>query len=172
MDQDSQAQPPQATPPVASEPAEEQKAPEQNPLALKVQELEDKWKRTAAEMQNYRQQVERDKIEFVKFACEKALASLLPVLDNFKRASAHLPEDLKNNDWAKGVTAIEIQFEEILDGLGLKKISIKSGEDYNPNQHEVVATTAGEKNKIIDVLEDGYELNGKILRPAKVRVGS
>lgn len=137
----------------------------------KCQELEDKWKRTVAELQNYQQQVERDKVEFVKFASERTLTALLPVLDNFKRASSHLPKDLKDNEWAKGIEAIEAQFEQALGELGLKKIEVKKKEACDPNRHEVVATEEGKQGCIIEVLEAGYELNGKVLRAAKVKVG-
>lgn len=150
-------------------PAEEANSSEET--QQRIAELENNWKRCAAELENYRKQVERERLDFAQYANAKALTALLPVLDNFQRANAHLPEDLKNNEWAKGVASIEAQLETTLTSLGLRKLAVKAGDSVNPNQHEVIAMGEGESGKIIDILEDGYELNGKILRAAKVRVG-
>lgn len=146
----------------------------QNPPADEAQarnDFEEKYLRAYADLENFRKQVERDKIERAKFANENCLVTLLPVFENFKRASAHLPENLKENDWATGIAAIEKQFEATLASLGLKKIEAQVGEDFDANRHEVIATGEGASGKIIDLIEDGFELNGKVLRAAKVRVG-
>ncbi|MFH0834675.1 MAG: nucleotide exchange factor GrpE [Patescibacteria group bacterium] len=134
-------------------------------------DFEEKYLRARAELENFRKQVERNKIEFSKFANENCLAALLPVLENFKRAANHLPENLKNDEWAKGISAIEKQFESTLESLGLRKVAAEIGADFDANRHEVIATGEGESGKILEVVEDGYELNGKILRATKVRVG-
>jgi len=153
----------------ANPPAEEENSAEET--QQRIAELENNWKRCAAELENYRKQVERERLDFAQYANAKALIALLPVLDNFQRANAHLPEDLKDNEWVKGIAGVEAQLEETLTSLGLKKIPVKAGDSVNPNQHEVIAMGEGESGKIIDILEDGYELNRKILRAAKVRVG-
>ena len=145
--------------------------PQAADLQNQVKDLEDKWKRCAAELENYRKQVEKDRVDFAQFANSQALIALLPVLDNFKRANTHLPEDLQKNEWVKGVASIEAQLEATLKDLGLQELEVKVGDEVNPNLHEVVATGEGESGKILDVLEAGYELHGKILRAAKVRVG-
>ncbi len=134
-------------------------------------DFEEKYLRACADLENFRKQVERDKIDFAKFAGENILTALLPVLENFKRASAHRPENLAKNEWADGIAAIEKQFESTLAELGLRKIAAKVGADFDANRHEVIATGAGESGKILDLVEDGFELSGKILRAAKVRVG-
>ncbi|MFH1375693.1 MAG: nucleotide exchange factor GrpE [Patescibacteria group bacterium] len=134
-------------------------------------DFEEKYLRALAELENYRKKVERDRSILIKSANEQTLSAILPVLDNFKRASEHLPEELKRHEWAKGVAAIEIQFEETLAELGLQKITAKPGDSVDVNKHAVIGTGEGERGKIIEIVEDGYELNGKILRAAKVRVG-
>lgn len=134
-------------------------------------DFEEKYLRACADLENFRKKVERDKIEFAKFAGENILTALLPVLENFKRASTHRPENLAENEWADGIAAIEKQFESTLDELGLRKINAKIEDDFDANRHEVIATGAGESGKILEVVEDGFELNGKILRAAKVRAG-
>lgn len=166
MNEDNQTT---TNPPVQMEDAAKTKA-----MQSKIAELENNWKRCAAELENYRKQVERERLDFVQYANTKALTALLPVLDNFQRANTHLPADLEKNEWVKwvkGIASIEAQLEETLANLGLQKIPVQTGDSVNPNQHEVIAMGEGESGKIIDILEDGYELHGKILRAAKVRVG-
>jgi molecular chaperone GrpE len=134
-------------------------------------DFEEKYLRACADLENFRKKVERDKIEFAKFAGENILTALLPVFENFKRASAHRPTELTENEWADGIAAIEKQFESTLEQLGLRKVDAKIGADFDANRHEVIATGAGESGKILEIVEDGFELNDKILRAAKVRVG-
>jgi len=136
-----------------------------------AKEFEKKWKRALADLENYRRQVERDRVELIKFANENTIITLLPVLDNFKRAAEHLPPEFTENEWAKGINAIEKQFEQVLESLGLQKITAEIGKDCNPIQHEMIAIGDGKSGKILEVLEDGYELAGKVLRAVKVRVG-
>ena len=134
-------------------------------------DFEEKYLRALAELENFRKKVERDKQDFVKLANENALAALLPVLDNFKRASKHLPADLKKNEWAKGIAGIENQFEQTLASLGLRRIEVKAGDACDARRCKAIATGDGESGKILKVLEEGYELNGKVLRAVKVLVG-
>lgn len=142
------------------------------PTEPPINEFEEKWKRAVADLENYRRQVENDRVELTKFAGERTLLALLPVFDNFKRASEHRPTELEKNEWAEGVTAIEKQFEQTLADLGLKKIEAPIGTAYDSVRHEPVATAVGETGVILAVIENGYELNGKILRAAKVRIGA
>jgi molecular chaperone GrpE len=135
-------------------------------------DFEEKYLRALADLENYRQQVEREKTELVKFANENLITQLLPILDNFQRAAAHLPEDLKNNKWINGITGIEKQFEQTLENLSLKKIKPELGNFCDANKHEIIAVGEGEKDTILEIFEEGYELNGKILRAAKVKVGT
>lgn len=134
-------------------------------------DFEEKYLRACADLENFRKQVERDKTDFAKFANENCLVALLPILDNFKRAATHLPENLKNDEWVRGVTEVEKQFEQTLENLGLQKIKAKIGELADVTRHEAIATGEGKSGEILKVIEDGYELNNKILRAAKIQVG-
>ena len=142
-----------------------------NPPTENKVDFEEKYLRACADLENFRKKVERDKIDSAKFAGENILTALLPVFENFKRASAHRPKNLAENEWADGIAAIEKQFESTLENFGLRKVGAEIGTDFDANRHEVIATGDGESGKILDVVEDGFELNGKILRAAKVRVG-
>lgn len=140
-------------------------------LEAKLAQLTDIAGRAQAELQNAKIRMERDATEIRKFASEIFLMKLLPTIDNFQRAFSHLPEELKNNEWVKGIVAIEQDLMKQVKDAGLTKIEAL-GQTVDPNMHEVLVEGPGEKDTVIEVLEDGYELNGKILRPAKVKVGN
>lgn len=140
---------------------------------LTKKELEDLLKRVQADFDNYRKRIEQNKQTIRQFANANLILDFLPVLDNFRRAAGHLPENLKDDSWAKGVQAIERQFEEILRGNGLTPIEVKPGDQFNANLHEAVSAEHKESGKlgtVSEVLEQGYLLSGKVLRPAKVVV--
>lgn len=133
-----------------------------------------KWKdlaaRAQADLQNAKERLKRERDEIGAFASEQFMLSLLPTIDHFQRAFQHLPDDLKNHEWVKGVTAIEQDLLKRVQDAGLKKMDIL-GTQVDPERHEVLMTGPGEGNTVVEVLEDGYELNGKVLRPAKVKAG-
>ncbi len=95
---------------------------------------------------------------------------ILPVFDSFERAQEHLPKELADNDWTKGIQNIINQFEQIIDKFQIKRMKTV-GEKFDPNKHEAIAQGPGEKDIILDEVETGYEMEGHTLRAAKVRVG-
>ena len=139
-------------------------------LKIQVQTLTELAARAQADLQNARARLERDAEDIRKFAAESVLRKILPTIDNFQRAFQHLPEDLKHHAWTKGVQATEQELLRHLTELGLTKMS-PLGNNIDPVRHEVLLMGPGKIDTIIEVLEDGYELNGKMLRPAKVKVG-
>lgn len=144
-----------------------------NELENKIQELTLGWQRTQADFENYRKRVEGLKSEWIKSANTDLILKLLPLMDNFRRANMHLPENLKNDNWALGVTQIEKQFENILSQEGAQRIETKAGDIFDHNIHEAVTAQESDKFKtdqIIQVLEDGYMFGDKVLRPVKVVV--
>lgn len=140
-------------------------------LQKEADRLKDIAGRAQADLQNAKERLARDREEMCKFALEGALKRLLPVIDNFQRAFQYLPEDLKNHDWVKGVAAIEQDLVKQTSELGLKKIDAL-GAPLDPVKHEVLQAGPGEESKVLEVFEEGYEFNGKVLRPAKVKVGT
>lgn len=123
-----------------------------------------------ADLQNYKKRAEEERAQFARFASANVFMEILPVFDSFERAQAHLPEDLSDNDWVKGVQSIINQFEQIIDKFQIKKMKTV-GEKFDPNKHEAIAQGPGEKDIIIDEVETGYEMEEHTLRAAKVRVG-
>lgn len=126
--------------------------------------------RAQADLQNAKARLERDREELGSFAVASMLKRLLPVVDNFQRAFGHLPPALKGDEWVKGVQAIEQDLLKILSEIGLKKMD-SLGQPTNPEKHEVLTAGPGAESLITEVFEDGYELHGKVLRVAKVKVG-
>ena len=106
----------------------------------------------------------------MKYSGSQEILKLLPVFDNFSRAFMHIPEELLNNEWVKGVMQIEQFFVKTLNDMGVKKIECV-GMPANHIFHEVISQTKGEKDIIIQEVETGYMYHDKVLRVAKVIVG-
>lgn len=139
-------------------------------LEAQVQKFTDLAARSQAELQNAKVRMEKDAKDLRQYASEQIILRLLPTVDNFQRAFQHLPEELKNHEWVKGVAVVEQDFIRTLSDLGLKKIE-SVGKPVDAHVHEVVTTGEGENGVILEVFEDGYELHGKVIRPAKVKAG-
>ena len=131
----------------------------------KVKENMDGWQRAQADFVNLRKRDEEDKVEFLKFANAGLINELLPVLDGLSLAVAH---------GDKGVEQIHSMLLKTLKNYGLEEIN-PMGEKFDPNFHEAVGTIKTEAkdddHKILEVLQEGYILNGRVLRPAKVKIG-
>jgi len=142
-------------------------------LQKKVAELESGWKRTQADFDNYRKRSEQEKNEFAKFANENLILDILPVLDNFSLALAHKPENLVNDNYVLGLEYIKNQLEKTLLENNLSKVNIKIGDDFDPQIAEAIEaeeTKNFKSNQVTEIIADGYILNNKLIRPAKVKV--
>lgn len=133
--------------------------------------LKDMAARAQADLQNAKARMEREAQEIRTYAMQGLIEKLLPTIDNFQRAFDHLPEELATNDWVKGLMAMEQQLVRDLESVGLTKIDAM-GQPVDSAKHDVLQAAEGEKDTVVQVLENGYELNGKVIRPAKVVVGS
>ena len=144
-------------------------------LEKKNAELLDSWQRDKADFINTRKRDEEVKKEFLKFSKADIILELLPVLDSFESAfkNKEVWEKVDKN-WRTGVEYIHTQLFNILSGHGLKVIN-PIGNSYDHNRDEAVENVPVENEsdngKILDVVQVGYELNGKEIRPPKVKVG-
>lgn len=136
-----------------------------------IQELTETAKRALADLQNYRRRVDEERAAFVQFANVALLLELLPILDNFQRAFASVPDEVSKTDWFKGALAIEQQLVGIIRKQGVTEIPSSLGKPLDPKIHEAIATGPGEKDVVIEEFEKGYMLGEKLIRPAKVKVG-
>ena len=144
----------------------------EQPAASDSEELrkaQDRYMRTLADFENYRKRAEREKDDFRKYAIANLLRDLLPVLDNFDRALDHAEE---GDDFHKGVLLIYKQLFDILQRNGLKPIT-ETGVRFNPNIHEAVIREEDPSvpsQTVTAVLQKGYFLHDRLLRPALVKV--
>jgi len=134
----------------------------------------DKFLRLFAEFENYKRRTAKERIELFSTASEEVMISLLPILDDFDRASAEIEKD-KENEILKGVLLIKNKLFDSLKSKGLNMIEIKKGDEFNADDHEAVtqipAPSKDLQGKIIDVIEQGYKLGEKVIRYPKVVIG-
>lgn len=130
----------------------------------------ERYMRLMAEFQNFKKRAAKEKTDIHAYANEKLMNELLPVLDNFERALETKTEEVES--YAKGMELIFNQMKTALENHGLKEIE-SLGETFDPNKHSAVMneeTDEYESGKICKVLQKGYELNGKVIRPTMVSV--
>lgn len=128
--------------------------------------------RLQADFDNYRKRTQKEKEELIKYASERIVSDLLPVLDNFERAisAAQSSEDFKA--FSQGVEMIHRQMQNMLTKEGLKAIDAV-GQPFDPNLHEAVLQVDAEdqpENTVVEELQKGYYLKEKVLRPSMVKV--
>ncbi len=138
------------------------------------------WQRERAEFLNYKKEEMERVGEFLKYANEAFILKILTILDNFEVIERKLPENLKKDENIKGLLLIKNQILDFLKAQGVE--TIKSiGEKFDPHLHEIVGEVASsevltkegakpESGTIIEEIQKGYKINGRLLRPAKVKI--
>lgn len=129
----------------------------------------DGWQRSQAEFINYKNRIQRDRE--LDYASMKGdiVKKVLPVLDDLERALANRPED---SSWASGMELIARKFQNVLESEGMKRIEAK-GQPFDPNFHEAISSEPSddvESGHVIEVVQNGYMLGERVIRPAMVRV--
>jgi molecular chaperone GrpE len=136
-------------------------------LQAQVSELKNKLLYQQAEFDNYRKRVMKEKADTILSAARDTMTAMLPVLDDFDRAS-------KNEEFTEGVNLVYHKMQSTLKNKGLKEMDSLAGSDFDPDLHEAITEVPmGEDmvGKVVDTVEKGYLLNEKIIRHAKVVVG-
>ena len=148
---------------------------ELDPLVAAQNEAEqwkDKYIRLVAEFENYKKRTLKEKSELILNGSEKTVAAILPILDDFERATADKTEDPQAIK--EGFELIYKKFLKALETLGVHKIETDNA-DFDVDYHEAIAMVPGmgddKKGKVIDCVQTGYTLNDKVIRHAKVAVG-
>ncbi len=154
--------------------AETEPVNELKKLQDEVAEAKDKYIRLFSEFENFRRRTAKEKLELIQSANENLLKNLLPVLDDFERAEKAF-RDLNTKE-AEGFLLIFNKYKKIMEQSGAKVLDLKAGDDFNADTQEAItqvpAPSEALKGKIVDVVEKGYVLNDKVIRFAKVVVGS
>jgi len=135
----------------------------------KASEYKDSWMRSQAEFQNYKKRIERDN-ELLRVNMKgDIIKKILPVLDDLERAMQNRPAD---ESWANGIELIVRKFQTTLDSEGIKRIEAE-GKEFDPNFHEAISNEPSEEvesGHVIAVVQNGYMLGERVIRPALVRV--
>jgi molecular chaperone GrpE len=140
-------------------------------LQDQVEELTLALQRERADATNLRRRHEEEISNLKSHLKANVVRDLLPVIDNFERALKHVPEDLKDNDYIKGVQGVVKQFETTLQQMGVTRIKTV-GEVFDPHYHEAVSMEEGTGSKEIvsEELQSGYRLDDSVIRHAMVKV--
>lgn len=157
-----------------SERGEDVQAKELEEVKEQLEVQKDKYLRLSAEFDNYRKRTMKEKAELVLNGGEKTISSILPVLDDFERALQNMEKTTDVNAVKEGVEIIYNKFMKVLRENGVKVIEAK-GLPLNTDFHEAIAVIPAPeealKGKVLDCVQNGYTLNDKVIRHAKVVVG-
>ena len=115
--------------------------------------------------------------EVLEYGSQELILKILPVLDNLEKAEAQVPLDFKDNEWVKGISQIRSQLQDFLRKEGVEEIKT-IGKKFDPNFMEVIEevnlasakASAGEAGIVIEEIQKGYILNGRVIRPARVKI--
>jgi molecular chaperone GrpE len=159
------------------EAAPEEEAEELDPLEkaqAELAEMKNQLLYKAAEFENYRKRTLKERAELILNGGEKVITAILPVLDDMERAIANGSKTEDPQVLREGMELIYQKFVKTLESQGVSKIETKDA-DFDTDLHEAVAMVPGmgddKKGKVIDCLQEGYKLNDKVIRHAKVAVG-
>lgn len=133
---------------------------------------QDKYLRAHAEFENIKKRIEKDKVDFMRYANEGFVLDFLPIADNLEIAEKHIKEAKDFKAVRDGVDMIQAQIQKFLKDIGVERIKT-AGEKFDPNFHEAVETAdeeGKEEGLIIQELKPGYRFNGKLIRPAMVKI--
>ena len=132
----------------------------------------DKYVRAHAEFENAKRRMEKDKVDFLKYANESFVIDLLPIIDSLDMSEKHIKEAKDFKAVQEGVDMIHLQIQKFLKDIGVERIKT-IGEKFDPNLQEAVETVDvkdKEDGIITEELKPGYKFNGRLLRPASVKI--
>lgn len=145
-------------------------------LENKEQEYLLGWKRCMADFENYKKRQQESVKNIGGYVKEDMILQIIPVIDNFRSATEHIPEEQRELPWVTGIMYIQKQLEDVLKENGVVEMDVKVGDKFDPNLHEAIAKNGEQddekelENKIEKVVLKGYELNEKVIRAARVIV--
>lgn len=156
------------------QPTVEQTVDPMTQMQIEFNQLNDKHLRLNAEFQNYRKRVEKEKSEIFKYGTEKVMIEMLPIMDNFERALAASDQENSEGKVIEGIKLIKKSLDDFFDRNGVKKIDALN-QAFDPIKHHAVMTVESEEHTsehVIEVLQDGYLLHDKVIRPSMVKVSN
>ncbi len=155
------------------EPSQTKSAEGEKPAPVaELKDAKEQLLRFKADFENTKKRLERDKSDAIRFANERLLAEILPVVDNFDRAMISISEGHDLEKVKQGLKLAQDELHKILEMHGVQIIQ-SVGLEFNPQLHEAVAVVEDPKFKegmVVDEIQKGYVLNGRLIRPSKVRI--
>ena len=140
----------------------------------KIEELTDRLTRQMAEFDNYRKRTDKEKSQMYEIGARDVIEKILPIVDNFERGLAAVPEDEKDNPFAEGMEKIYKQLMTTLDGIGVKPIEAV-GQEFNPDFHNAVMHVEDEElgeNVVAEEFQKGYTYRDSVVRHSMVKVAN
>lgn len=128
------------------------------------------WQRAQADFTNYRRRNEQERTEQAKYASAFLLVQLLAIQDDLERALSSVSPALAGMSWVEGIRLIYRKLQMVLEAQGLTEI-LAQGQRFDPSIHEAVHYADGEEGRVISVVQKGYRLYDRVIRPALVVVG-
>ena len=141
-------------------------------MSQQSREFQEGWQRERADFMNYKKRIERDQSQMQQFLAANILTRFLAVLDDMDRAVKNKPQEVETQEWWNGVELIQRKLAAILEAEGVKRIEAEKAL-FDPNFHEAVSHEdyeGLESGQIIEVLQQGYQIGDRVLRPGVVRV--
>ncbi len=138
----------------------------------KAQGYLEKWQRAAADFQNHKRRVEQERSEVGRLANVSLVLNLLPLVDDIERALGTVDAKLAGLTWIDGIWLIYRKFQAVLESAGVKEIPAAEGQPFDPQVHEAISEAPGEEGKVVSVVQKGYKLGERVIRPTMVIVGA
>lgn len=138
-------------------------------LQTSFNSVNSQFKRALADYQNLEKRVAEGRSEMNNWAVNDLIRQIAQVMHYFDQAFKGVSEEEQKSSWFKGVKMANLQLQQVLQNAGLEEIEADG--QFDPGLHEAVDTRDGEDGKVLEIVEKGYKLNGKILKPARVIVG-
>jgi molecular chaperone GrpE len=127
--------------------------------------------RAQADYSNLKKRFDKEREELTSFAAEMLMTRLLPAIDNLHRAVDWATEADKKTSIYQGVKMTLQQFDDTAGQVGFERLDVNIGDVFDPHRHEAIETAEGQKDTVIAVVDHGYTLHDKVVRPARVKVG-
>jgi molecular chaperone GrpE len=128
------------------------------------------WQRSAADFINFKRRVEQERGETARLASAALVINLLPIFDDLDRAVSSVDAQLAGLNWVQGIIAIERKFAQLMEAMNVHEVPAE-GEQFDPAHHEAVGRQQGAEGRVLHVVQRGYMLGDKVIRPAMVIVG-
>ena len=128
------------------------------------------WQRSAADYQNYKRRMEEERREVARLASVSLIINLLPLMDDIERALSSVDPKIAGLTWIDGIWMIYRKFEAVLQNAGVTEIEADA-QQFDPTVHEAISEVDGEEGKVVSVVQKGYKLGDRVIRPAMVVVG-